>query len=81
MARKAVTLVKESAQRIGEVSREADQKRGEPMAKIRTAPEQQAYERRMRLLYEQLRQKGDTFAREGASAPNAARRTQSNGSK
>jgi hypothetical protein len=57
------------------------------MAKLRTEPEQQAYERRMRLLYEQLRTNGDPFAREGAgisresaSTQNSARITQSKGS-
>jgi hypothetical protein len=34
------------------------------MAKLRTELEQQAYERRMRLLYEQLRNEGDLLRRE-----------------
>jgi hypothetical protein len=41
------------------------------MPKLRTEPEQQAYERRMELLYEQLRTKGDPFEREGASNQNS----------
>jgi hypothetical protein len=35
------------------------------MAKLRSESEQQAYECRMRLLYQQLRQEGDPFARGG----------------
>jgi hypothetical protein len=46
------------------------------MAKLRTAPEQQAYERRMRLLHEQLRQKGDPFASEGAGVSRESTSTQ-----
>jgi hypothetical protein len=44
------------------------------MAKLRTEPERQAYERRMALLYEQLRRKGHPFEKEGASTQNCARK-------
>ena len=47
-------------------------KGGDRMAKLRTKREQQAYERRMALLYEQLRKKGDPFEGERASAQNSA---------
>jgi hypothetical protein len=43
------------------------------MAKLRTEPEQHAYDCRMELLYEQLRKKGDPFEGEGASTRNPAR--------
>jgi hypothetical protein len=39
------------------------------MTKLRSDPEQQAYERRMALLYEQLK-KGEPFESEGASTQN-----------
>ena len=45
------------------------------MAKLRTELERQAYERRMALLYEQLRKKGDPFEREAASTQNCACKT------
>jgi hypothetical protein len=37
------------------------------MAKLRAEPEQQAYERRMRLLYEQLRNDGELWEKECAA--------------
>ena len=37
------------------------------MAKLRAEPEQKAYERRMRLLYEQLRNDGDLWKKECAA--------------
>jgi hypothetical protein len=42
-------------------------RRGEPMAKLRAEPEQQAYERRMKLLYEQLRNDGELWEKECAA--------------